>query len=101
MRRTLIRYRTAPEQIEENERLIKGVFAELAANSPEAVRYAVLRAGDGNFFHVVANATEGANPITTMDAFKAFQNGIRERCIEPPEQRDVTIIGNYRMLLEG
>ena len=101
MRRSLIRYRTAPERMDENERLIKGVFAELAVKSPEGVRYAVLRAGDGNFFHIVANAAEGANPITTLDAFKAFQNGIRERCIEPPEQRDVTIIGNYRMLIEG
>ena len=101
MRRSLIRYRTMPERMDENERLIKGVFADLAAKSPEGVGYLVLRAGDGNFFHIVANATDGANPITTLDAFKAFQSGIRERCIEPPEQRDVTIVGNYRMLVEG
>ena len=41
MRRSLIRYRTVPERMDENERLIKGVFAELAAKSPEDVGYLV------------------------------------------------------------
>ena len=31
-------------------------------------------------------------------AFQAFQNGIRERCAEPPLVREATIVGNYRML---
>lgn len=101
MRRSLIRYRTMPERMDENERLIKGVFAELAAKSPQGIGYLVLKSGDGNFFHVVADATDGANPITTLHAFRAFQSGIRERCVEPPEPRDVTIVGNYGMLVEG
>jgi hypothetical protein len=98
MKRSLIRYRTAPERADENEGLIKGVFAELTAKSPPGFGYLVLRSGDGSFFHVVANATEGDSPIAGLDAFKAFQGGIRERCIEPPEPRIVTIVGNYRML---
>jgi hypothetical protein len=101
MRRSLIQYRTAPERADENERLIKEVFAELAAKSPPGLGYLVLRAGDGNFFHLVANAGEAGSPITALDAFKAFQSGIRERCIDPPEPRNVTIVGNYRMLAEG
>ena len=32
--------------------------------------------------------------------FKAFQSGIRERCIEPPQPGGATIVGNYRMLAE-
>jgi hypothetical protein len=35
-----------------------------------------------------------------MAAFKAFQSGIRERCIEPPQPGGATIVGNYRMLSE-
>jgi len=101
MRRSLIRYRTAPERADENERLIKRVFAELAMKSPPGLAYLVLRSGDGSFFHVVANATEGDSPITALDAFKAFQSDIRGRCIDPPEPRNVTIVGNYRMLAEG
>jgi hypothetical protein len=34
----------------------------------------------------------------TLAAFKAFQSGIRERCIEPPQAGGATIVGNYRML---
>ena len=64
MRRSLIRYRTTPERADENERLIKAVFAELAAKSPPGLGYLVLKAGDGSFFHVVANAMEGDSPIT-------------------------------------
>ena len=34
-------------------------------------------------------------------AFQAFQTGIRDRCIEPPQSGEVTIVGNYRMLGES
>jgi hypothetical protein len=35
-----------------------------------------------------------------LEAFKAFQQGIKERCIEPPQSGDVTVVGNYRMLAD-
>ena len=35
-----------------------------------------------------------------LAAFEAFQNGIRDRCIEPPHQDVMTVVGNYRMLDE-
>src|SRR5204863_4714073 len=99
MKQSLIRYRTKPEQTDENERLIKGVFAELHAKSPEGVRYAVLKLADGSFFHIVASEAE-RSPIPQMDAFKAFQGGVKDRCLEPPQSAEVTIVGNYRMLGE-
>jgi len=101
MKRSLIRYRTKPERADENERLIKGVFAELQAKSPAGVRYLALRLGDGSFIHFVATeSSEGANPITSLDAFRAFQGGIKDRCLELPQSSDVTIVGNYRVLGE-
>jgi len=101
MKRSLIRYRTKPERTEENERLIQAVFAELHAKSPAGVRYAVVRLGDGNFFHLVAtDSGEAPNPITGLDAFKTFQGGVRDRCLEPPQSGEVTVVGNYRMLDE-
>ena len=39
----LVRYRAKPEKIEENQRLIEGVFRELQAKSPTDVRYLVLK----------------------------------------------------------
>jgi hypothetical protein len=50
--------------------------------------------------HLV-EAEEGSTPLPSLDAFKAFQSGIRERCIEPPAPSGVTIVGNYRMLAEN
>ena len=100
MKQSLIRYRTKPEKTEENERLIKGVFEELHAKSPDGVRYAVLKLADGSFFHFVSVETD-ANPITALAAFKAFQSGVRDRAMEPPQSSEATVVGNYRMLGES
>ena len=101
MTRSLIRYKTKPEMADENERLIKDVFKELHAKSPKGVRYMAVRLGDGTFIHFVAVDTKDAgSAIPALEAFRSFQKGIRERCIEPPQQGDANIVGNYRMLDE-
>ena len=99
MRRTLIRYKTRPEASDRNAELVSAVFAELKAAAPDGVRYLTLRLDDDTFIHLVESTTEdGSTPIPKLTAFQAFQSGIRERCAEPPLVRDVTIVGNYRML---
>ena len=100
MKRSLIRYRTKPDETEENERLIKGVFEELHAKSPDGVGYLVLKLADGNFVHFVSVEAD-VNPIIGLAAFKAFQSGVRDRAMEPPQAGEVTIVGNYRMLGES
>jgi len=99
MKRTLVRYRTKPEKAQENERLIEKVFQELREKSPEGVRYLALKLGDGTFVHFTS-VEDGASPVTALAAFRLFQGGITERCIEPPQAGDATIVGNYRMLGE-
>lgn len=101
MKRMLVRYRTKAEKAEENAGLIENVFQELRAKSPTGIRYLALRLGDGSFLHLVATeGDEGGSPLTALPAFRAFQSGIKERCAEPPQAGDVTIVGNYRMLGE-
>jgi radical SAM superfamily enzyme with C-terminal helix-hairpin-helix motif len=99
MKRTVVRYKTRPESGPENERLIQKVFEELRAKSPEGVRYLALKLADGTFVHFSATE-DGASPIPRLEAFQSFQSGIKERCIEPPQSSDATIVGNYRMLDE-
>jgi hypothetical protein len=41
----VIRYKTHPEAADENERLIRGVFAELAADKPDGLHYITFRYG--------------------------------------------------------
>lgn len=100
MKRTLIRYRTKTEATDENQRLIENVFRALWAKSPEGIRYMVLRSADGSFLHLV-ETSDGAGPLLELDAFRAFQSGIKDRCADPPQASEATIVGNYRMLGEG
>ena len=100
MKRSLIRYKTKPELADKNAELIAGVFEELKAANPKGVRYLSLRLDDDTFVHFVETETDSANTLPGLAAFKVFQSGIRERCIEPPLARGVTIVGNYRMLNE-
>jgi hypothetical protein len=101
MKRTLIRYKTKPDMANRNAELIAGVFEELKAAKPEGVRYLSLRLEDDTFVHFVEVESDSANALPGLAAFKAFQSGIRERCIEPPIAGSVTIVGNYRMLGES
>jgi hypothetical protein len=101
MKRTLIRYKTKPDLADKNAALIAGVFEELKATKPGGVRYMTLRLDDDSFVHFVeTEASDGSSALPKLAAFQAFQSGIRERCAEPPQFRDVTIVGNYRMLGE-
>ena len=99
MKGTLVRYKTRPEMAQENERLIEKVFQELQAKSPKGVRYLALKLSDGTLVHFsMVESNDGANPIPGLEAFRAFQTGIKERCIEPPQAGEATIVGNYGML---
>ena len=102
MKRTLIRYKTKPESADHNAGLIAAVFEQLNAEKPAGVRYLSLRLDDDSFVHLVETETDAAAAtIPGLAAFKAFQAGIRERCLEPPQLVGVTIVGNYRMLGVG
>ena len=100
MKKTLVRYKARPESADDNQRLIEGVFRELHAAPPKGFRYLALRLADGTFVHVKLDDTDDADPIHELDAFKTFQSGLRERCVEMPKASAATIVGNYRMLGE-
>jgi hypothetical protein len=82
---TMVRYTTRPEHGAENEALSRAVFDEARAAAPEGVAYALYRDGD-DFVHLFANLREdSSDPITELKSFKAFQAGIGERCVAPPQ----------------
>jgi hypothetical protein len=99
MTQMLIRYKTRPEATAQNRLLIENVFTELKARSPQDLRYAALMLADGSFVHVV-EYTGSESPLRQVDAFRAFQAGIGDRCAEGPVVNEVTVVGNYRMLDE-
>ena len=79
MTTTLVRYRVKPGREEENAALVRAVYAELAELAPPGFHYATFQ--DGPAFTHVAFGDFG---LAGVAAFQRFQEGIRERCEEPP-----------------
>jgi hypothetical protein len=99
--RKVVRYTTKPECADENERLIRAVFAELAQDNPEGLQYAAFRLDDQITFVHVAVLDGDKNPLADSAAFAEFQRGIKERCAEGPVAADAEIIGSYRLPIAG
>ena len=91
----IVRYTTHAEHADENERLIRAVFAELAERRPDGFRYIATRLDDGVSFVHVATLDGDANPLTTSPAFQEFLSGIADRCVEPPVSTPGTPVGSY------
>jgi hypothetical protein len=96
----VVRYRTEPEHADENERLIRAVFAELAETRPDGLRYGVVRLDDGVSFVHVAVLESGENPLASSPAFAEFQSGVSARCAEGPTPADGRLIGSYHLLTD-
>jgi hypothetical protein len=97
MKRVAVRYRVKPDQVEANEELVRAVYAELAKTAPEGLRYGTFKLEDGvTFLHLAQHGSE--NPLSRIGAFQRFQEGIRDRCDEPPVVTELTEIGSYRLL---
>ena len=94
----IVRYRTNPEHADENERLIRNVFAELAEEDPGGLHYAAFRLDDGVSFLHVAVLDDEVNPLTSSPAFATFQAGIGERCAEGPVPADASMVGSYGLM---
>jgi hypothetical protein len=94
----VVLYRTNPQDAEENARLIRDVFTELAAQQPGGLRYASFRLDDGVSFVHVAVLDADHNPLSDSAAFAKFQSGIKDRCADGPAASDATVIGSYQLL---
>ncbi len=98
MGHVIVRYKVKPDCGDENESLIKAVFAELAQKRPAGLRYSSYRLEDGLTFvhHAVVSTADGSNPLPQLDAFKAFVSVIKDRCDEPPLAMGASEIGSYQ-----
>jgi hypothetical protein len=96
----MVRYKLKADRVKENEALVREVYAALAREKPEGLRYATFKLADGvSFMHVSrVDTTDGKNPLVAVEAFKRFTAAIRERCEEPPVTTEMEEVGSYRML---
>ena len=96
---TVVRYTTTPEAADQNQALIEDVFAGLHASQPEGLRYLSLRLEDGvSFVHFAIQTDDGPGPLPQVEAFKRFQEGIRERAESPPVVAELREVGSFRLL---
>jgi hypothetical protein len=102
MRTVMVRYQVRPEAAAENERLIRQVYEQLAREKLDGVRYQTLKLADGvSFVHVASHDGQGTNPLTQLEAFKAFVGGIKERCVDPPVTIEADVVGAYDSLTKA
>jgi hypothetical protein len=100
MKRVMVQYKVKPDRVAENEQLVGAVYAELAAKEPDGLRYGTFKLPDGvSFVHLAAHEDE--NPLQQIEAFQRFQEGIRDRCDEPPAVSALEEIGSYRLMDES
>ena len=96
MRHTVVRYRTKPDRAEENEQLVRAVYAELEVRRPAGLRYITFRLDDGaTFVHVAIEDGDGPSPLPQLPAFERFTAGIADRCEEQPVVIRTGPIGSY------
>jgi len=96
MRTVMVRYKTAKEHADTNAALVRAVFEELRTRAPSGLRYTSYRLEDGvSFVHIATVDVPGDNPLVSLPAFKAFQQGIKERCVEPPVVTEMSAVGSY------
>jgi hypothetical protein len=83
----IVRYATTPEAADENARLVRDVYAELAQTRPDGLRYATFRLDDGVTFVHLAVLDAEENPLSSTAAFARFQADIGERRRQLPVRR--------------
>ena len=99
MRRIMVRYKVKPDQADANTKLVVDGLDELHRSRPAGFRYATFRLDDGlTFVHLAITETDdGSNPLSGIQAFGRFQEGIAERCDEPPVATEVHEVGSFRL----
>jgi hypothetical protein len=90
----VVRYKAREDAADENERLIRAVFEQLATEQPAGLRYSAFRLADNGFVHVAVLDGDG-NPLDALPAFQAFVAGIGSRCAEGPSPVAGRLVGSY------
>lgn len=96
MAHVMVRYKVKPDRAEENAALVRAVYDELHRTAPGGLSYATFVLDDGVSFVHMATHDGDDNPLAQVAAFQRFQEGVRDRCDEPPVVSRMREVGSYR-----
>jgi hypothetical protein len=96
MRQIMVTYKVKPAEAARNEKLVRAVYDELHRTDPDGFRYATFKLADGvSFLHIASTDGDGPSPLSRLQAFKEFQDGIGDRCVEGPTVTELEPIGSF------
>jgi len=100
MRQVMVRYEVKPEQVEENEALVRAVVEELHRTAPDGLRYAAFKLDDGvSFVHLsMSEGGDRDSPLQSLPAFQAFRKNLRDRTVEGPVFNELDRVGSFRLV---
>jgi hypothetical protein len=96
----MVQYEVDPDQVAENEELVRGVYDELAATRPPWLRYATFALEDGlRFVHLAVIDADGGE-LRDIAAFRRFREGLADRVVAPLSNTPLRRVGSYRVFDE-
>ena len=103
MNGVLVQYKVKADRVAENEEKVRAVYRELAERADPAIHYTTFKLDDGQtFVHLALWADDASDAgLGSIEAFKAFQENIADRCEVPPCPAPLDLVGNWNLLPEG
>ena len=97
MLRVMVKYTVKADRVEENERLVRAVFAGLKEIGDPGIRYATFKLEDGQTFVHMAlyDSQEKQDIVSGSPAFAEFQKDLGDRCEVPLDVQVLTPVGAY------
>lgn len=95
----MVTYKVKPDRVEENEELVRNVYAGLDEVGAPGVHYGTFKKEDGQTFVHMAffSSPENQAVLSNLSAFQEFQKDIADRCEIPPNPEPLTPIAAHNL----
>jgi hypothetical protein len=94
----MVRAKINPAKAGELEKAKAEMFAAIEAAQPQGVRYASCKLPDGETYVILlALDDEEDSPLVAVQAFRDFQENLKNWLAAPPVAEQLTPVGSYRL----
>ena len=94
----MVRAKVKAGKTTEVEKAAKEMFAAIEAAQPQGVRYAACELPDGETYVILLELDDDDNnSLAAVQAFKDYQDNLKNWIAEPPVVEQLTPVGSYRL----